>query len=122
MGYACWFGHKWKLDGGVCADGWIWTTNRCERCGEWQNELMRDAVRMHDARGPLCVHCDHPLGNRECADESGAPSGVHAECWSAYLADRASVAEDAAVDRAQEWADNAADTDSDTARSEGGAL
>lgn len=49
-----------------------------------------------------CAHCHRPLGQDECADERGAPSGVHADCWPAWCADRASVAEDAAVDRAQE--------------------
>lgn len=51
---------------------------------------------------PCACGCGRPLGTDECANERGEPSGVHAECWAAWQASQASIAEDRAVDRAQE--------------------
>lgn len=51
----------------------------------------------------LCAcGCRRPLGDLECANERGEPSGVRAECWASFCANEASIAEDRAVDRAQE--------------------
>lgn len=49
-----------------------------------------------------CSHCGNPLGDDECANERGEPSGVHADCWAAYVNDQRALAEDQAVDRALE--------------------
>jgi hypothetical protein len=40
--------HRWKMTGGTCADGWVWVTDRCERCGAFFNPYMQSGVEEHD--------------------------------------------------------------------------
>lgn len=51
---------------------------------------------------PCACGCGRPLGDMECANERGEPSGVHADCWAAYCAGLRSEDEDRRVDREQE--------------------
>lgn len=44
--------HDWRMSSGTCADGWIWATNRCGKCGAFSNPYMESAVRLHDEAGP----------------------------------------------------------------------
>lgn len=82
-------------DGVHCACGNVVAANgKCVECAP---------VESHEARGPLCAcGCGTPLGDDECANERGEPSGVHADCWAAYCAGLRSEDEDRRVDRAQE--------------------
>lgn len=52
---------------------------------------------------PCACGCGKPLGLDECAWDNGEPSGVHADCWGAYLNDLRCREEDRIVDRA--WAE-----------------
>lgn len=45
--------HRWKMEGGTCADGWVWVTSRCGRCRAFFNPYMEQGVNMHnEVRGP----------------------------------------------------------------------
>jgi hypothetical protein len=73
-----------------------------------------------DPAADNCLHCSQPVADEDQDCDSREP--LHCECATAYTAERAQEQADnrAEMERERNYADNAADADSDTAESEGG--